>query len=430
VDITKPGGIGRNGRGCVLVYPAVNANSSVYYPARYPEVIAVGATDHQDLRWGYSNHGPELDIMAPGGPTPGSPLVSGIWTTDIAGSPGAHGTIGDPTITDYFIFGGTSASAPLVAGVAALILSVEPNLTNDEVRHFLCRSAKDLGDPGRDDYYGWGRVDARAALDMVLAKRADLNDDWKVDLEDLLILIEFWDTNEPSADIAPATKRDGIVDVQDLELMMEHWQEQIPEPGLIACWKLDETEGIVAHNSVGDNHGTVYGEPLWQPADGKKDGALAFDGIDDYVSTDFVLNPLDGAFSVFAWIQGGAPGAVISQIDGVGGSGETWLGTEPSSGKFMSWLVPPAVGRFIPKPLVSESVITDGQWHHIGFVWDGSYRFLYVDGVEVAKDTTAQAPLKPATGGLHIGAGKTLDAASFFSGLIDEVRVYNRAVRL
>ena len=58
---------------------------------------------------------------------------------------------------------------------------MEPNLTGDEVRHFLERSAKDLGDPGRDDYYGWGRVDARAALDMVLAKRADLNNDWKVD---------------------------------------------------------------------------------------------------------------------------------------------------------------------------------------------------------------------------------------------------------
>jgi hypothetical protein len=42
-------------------------------------------------------------------------------------------------------------------------------------------------------------------------------------------------------------------------------------------------------------------------------------------------------------------------------------------------LVAPPVGRFVPKPLVAESVIADSQWHHIGFVWDGSYRFLYVD---------------------------------------------------
>jgi subtilisin family serine protease len=74
-----------------------------------------------------------------------------------------------------------SAATPIAAGVAALMLSVEPNLTSEEVRHYLCRSARDLGAPGRDDYYGWGRVDARAALDMILAKRADLNDDWVVD---------------------------------------------------------------------------------------------------------------------------------------------------------------------------------------------------------------------------------------------------------
>jgi hypothetical protein len=211
--------------------------------------------------------------------------------------------------------------------------------------------------------------------------------------------------------------------------MMEHWQEQIPELGLVARWKLDETEGSVAQNSVSDNDGVLHGEPQWQPAGGKKGGALQLDGINDYIGTDFVLNPADGALSVFAWIQGGAPGdVVISQTDGIGGSGETWLGTEPSSGKFMSGLVPPAVGRFIPQPLKSESVITDGQWHRVGFVWDGSYRSLYVDGVEVAKDTTAQNPLKSATGGLYIGAGKTLDAATFFSGLIDDVRIYNRAV--
>jgi len=433
VDITKPGGIGRNGKGCVLVYPAVNANSLVYYPARYPEVIAVGATDHQDLRWGYSNYGPDLDIMAPGGPYP--PIsagdVFGVWTTDIAGSAGGNGIIRGLRVTDYIPFGGTSAAAPIVAGVAALILSVEPNLTNGEVRHFLEWSAKDLGAPGRDDYYGWGRVDARAALDMVLAKRADLNDDWKVDLEDLLILIGFWGTAEPSADIAPATRRDGIVDIQDLELMMQHWQEQIPELGLIARWKLDETEGIVAHNSVGDKDGFLFGGPLWRPSEGKKGGALEFDGIDDHVISTSVLNPADGPFSVVVWIQGGAPGdVIISQIDGIiAGNGATWLGAEAGSGKLMTALVPPLEGRFIPQPLKSQAVITDGQWHHIGFVWNGSYRSLYVDGVEVAKDAAAQASLKYSNGGLHIGVSKTLDAASFFSGLIDDLRIYNTALR-
>jgi subtilisin family serine protease len=116
----------------------------------------------------------------------------------------------------------TSGACPVAAGVAALILSIEPNLTSDEVLHFLERSAKDLGDPGRDDYYGWGRVDARAALDMVLAKRSDLNDDWVVDEEDEAILIQAIDANDLSADIAPAAKRDGVVDANDLALLTRY----------------------------------------------------------------------------------------------------------------------------------------------------------------------------------------------------------------
>ena len=197
---------------------------------------------------------------------------------------------------------------------------------------------------------------------------------------------------------------------------------------LIAHWTLDEAEGNIAHDSAGENHGTLSGSPAWQPADGKIDGALQLNGINDYVSTNFVLDPADGAFSVFAWIKGDVPGqVVISQADGTG-SGETWLGTDPFDGKLMTGLVPPAAGRFVPQPLVSESIITDGQWHHIGFVWDGSYRTLYVDGMEVVKDSAVQNPPKSADGGMYVGAGKYLEAGTFFAGLIDDVRIYNVAL--
>ncbi|MHC4540617.1 MAG: LamG-like jellyroll fold domain-containing protein [Planctomycetota bacterium] len=60
------------------------------------------------------------------------------------------------------------------------------------------------------------------------------------------------------------------------------------------------------------------------------------------------------------------------------------------------------------------------------FVWDGSDRILYTDDAEVARDT--QAGLESSDGGLYLGAGRTLDTASFFSGLIDDVRIYDRAV--
>jgi len=94
----------------------------------------------------------------------------------------------------------------------------------------------------------------------------------------------------------------------------------------------------------------------------------------------------------------------------------------------MTGLVPPPLGRFIPEPLESQSQIADGQWHHVGFVWDGSYRYLYVDGTEVAKDTQALAQLKYSNGGLHIGTSKKRDTGTFFSGLIDDVRIYNKAL--
>jgi len=170
VDITKVGGIGRDGKGCVVFACAGNQGEAILYPAAYPEVIAVGATDCNDARWSYSKYGPELDLMAPSGCDGewcGS--FATLWTTDLTGSQGNSIFNDDPNLLDYSQYwGGTSVSCPIAAGVAALILSVEPNLTNIEVQLILERSARDLGEPGRDDYYGWGRVDARAALEMVL----------------------------------------------------------------------------------------------------------------------------------------------------------------------------------------------------------------------------------------------------------------------
>jgi hypothetical protein len=98
---------------------------------------------------------------------------------------------------------------------------------------------------------------------------------------------------------------------------------------------------------------------------------------------------------------------------------------DASQGALASTLAAPA-GRSAPKPLVSGAVITDGQWHRVGLVWDGTSRALYVDGSQVAKET--QARLATSDGGLYIGAGKGLESGSFWRGLIDDVRVYNRAI--
>jgi hypothetical protein len=80
-------------------------------------------------------------------------------------------------------------------------------------------------------------------------------------------------------------------------------------------------------------------------------------------------------------------------------------------------------------PLVSDFIITDGQWHHIGLVYDidALHRFLYVDGVNVAEDTSVVGGV-PSSGGLYFGAGEDLNASTFFSGLIDDICIYNQAL--
>ena len=69
--------------------------------------------------------------------------------------------------------------------------------------------------------------------------------------------------------------------------------------------------------------------------------------------------------------------------------------------------------------LVSQKVVTDGQWHRVGLTWDGTNRVLYVDGTEVARDT--QGTPIGSTGGLNIGSART--PGTFWSGLIDDVRL-------
>jgi len=215
----------------------------------------------------------------------------------------------------------------------------------------------------------------------------------------------------------------------------DNWPVYSP---LIAHWTLDEAEGNIAQDSAGDNHGTLEGEPAWLPAGGKIAGAIELDGIGDYISTDFVLNPADGEFSAFAWIQGGAPRQVIiSQADILAGRfvkpGNTWLGADPSDGKLMTRLGLAAAGSPIPPPppLMPESIITDGKWHHIGVVITVSesmrFRALYLDGARVAMDTQS-VELLSSNGGLRIGAGKNPEAGNFFAGLIDDVRIYNEAL--
>jgi L-ascorbate metabolism protein UlaG (beta-lactamase superfamily) len=200
-------------------------------------------------------------------------------------------------------------------------------------------------------------------------------------------------------------------------LSSNEWRQDF---SFVAHWRLDEAQGDVAGDSVGAYDGGLVGGPVWQPAGGRVNGAILLDGVDDVVATPFVLNPSGGAFSIFAWVKGGAPGQVIlSQKTGL-----NWLMAAPADGALMTELR--QAGRS-GKSLACSIIVTDGTWHRVGLVWDGSNRMLYVDNVEVAGDT--QTGLQDSTTGLLLGAGSELTPGTFWSGLIDDVRLYTRAVK-
>jgi hypothetical protein len=189
----------------------------------------------------------------------------------------------------------------------------------------------------------------------------------------------------------------------------------------LACWKLDETEGDVAYDSAALNDALVMGDALWLPDDGHIAGAIQLDGINDYISTPFVFNPADSVFSVFAWIKGGASGqSIISQEEGA-----DWLATD-TQGCLMTALI--SEGRQPGVPLCSEKIVTDGNWHRIGLVWDREYRSLYVDDELVATDVVPQSNFPSSEGELTIGAANNRHSSTLWSGLIDDVRIYDRVV--
>lgn len=147
-------------KGVVIVCAAGNdGRPLVSYPAAYTECIAVGATRFDGTRAKYSNYGTALDLVAPGGDTSVDQnkdgYGDGILQQTFSGSPTNFG---------YYFFQGTSMATPHVAAVAALVLSVHPEFTNEQVRTALQSTAKDLGTKGWDKYYGYGLVNAYAAV--------------------------------------------------------------------------------------------------------------------------------------------------------------------------------------------------------------------------------------------------------------------------
>jgi acyl-CoA thioesterase-1 len=265
---------------------------------------------------------------------------------------------------------------------------------------------------------------AQAIAPFLLGVRSlpDFERDGVVNFADFARLALLWRQNDPLFDVAPVPNGDDLIDSRDLGGLARFWMSY---PGIVAHWKFDEAQGEVAHDSLGRLSGTVHGSAIWQPDAGRIGGALSFDGVDDYVSAGAPLNPGAGPFTVFVWVKGGRPGQVIFSQSNKTGTGEVWLGTDAATGAVLTRLTD---GSRITQPLISQAVITDGVWHSLRLAWDGSGRHLHVDGQEVAADKRKLNPLRSSDADFYMGAGKDLEAGSFWGGLLDDIRFYNRAV--
>ena len=154
--------------GVAVVAAAGNDGGIVTCPAAYPSVIAVGATRFDGNVTAYSNRGATLDVTAPGGDT----------NVDQNGDGWSDGVVQETFCDDYFIllligrydefcnvfYQGTSMASPHVAGTVALLLGENGAVTPAQIRTLLTSTARDRGAPGYDNIYGWGAVDAAAAV--------------------------------------------------------------------------------------------------------------------------------------------------------------------------------------------------------------------------------------------------------------------------
>jgi hypothetical protein len=230
----------------------------------------------------------------------------------------------------------------------------------------------------------------------------------------------------PTADLTG----DCIVDISDLLLFSENWlSSDLPQhPGLVAHWALNESTGEIAADSIGDHNGFLHGDPQWMPAEGYLDGALFFDGIDDYIEV-----------PDYKGISGGASRTCTAWINTTRASTAFILNWGHASNDGAKWLV-----RLHDDGTLRVSVnngymwgvtnLADGEWHHIAVVLsddgspDVSEVSLYADGILETVGTVSPYAINTAADqNVKIGVDNNTGTA-YFLGMIDAVQIYNQAL--
>jgi len=195
------------------------------------------------------------------------------------------------------------------------------------------------------------------------------------------------------------------------------------DPSLVGWWMFDESSGNIAYDSSGyDNNGTVNGNPQWAP--GKVGGALAFDGTGDYVNCgNSPVFQIQEQITMACWIKVEKFTRDWSTIISKGDN--SYRMGRPQGGNAIHLGIQGTVSS--PYPWFDgRKAVADNQWHHVAGVYDGTQGIIYIDGIlDVAQAATGQ--LNASDFNLYIGENSQA-TGRYWNGLIDDVRLYNRAL--
>jgi hypothetical protein len=184
----------------------------------------------------------------------------------------------------------------------------------------------------------------------------------------------------------------------------------------VARWSFDEGSGSTAYDSVGVNHGTVYGA-TW--TSGFIGGALSFDGVDDYVRIpDSDTLDITGDLTVAAWVKttlSGRPTKIFSNLCEV----------SPHDGYALEETYNGKVRFYCQEAeLISNTTVNNGAWRHIAATLSGTMATIYIDGFLDVSGTVNV----PNANNVDQAIGASYSPYYFFDGVIDDVRIYNHAL--
>ena len=442
--------------GIVVVVSAGNAGGGkLNPPANDPFVITVGATDDQgtasttdDTLAKFSSYSITDDGFAkPDLVAPGRNLVSLLSADDnnlatnhpdykLAGAEGTY----------YYKMSGTSMAAGVVTGAIALLLQKEPTLTPDQVKYRLLNTAKPFS-TGESCAAGAGYVDIYAATHTATTASANTG---------LRVSQLLWTGSTPVnwSSVSWNSVSWNSVSWNSVSWNSVSWNSvswnsvswnsnesggasqgrcsDVSNDGLLGHWRLNEGGGTsVADASGNKNIGTTVGSAIRSPA-GRINGAVILNGLNDAVAVPFSnsLNSVTNQVTLSAWIyrttaKSGWQNIVTRQY-GTSNKDQFALALTSNTYAFVVNTVDSG-----PKTLYGGTNKVN-EWVHLAGVYDGSTMKLYVDGNLVATLTGVTGNVRMESKPLFFGGGADgVDPnvlSWFMSGLIDDVRVYRRAL--